>query len=197
MFKKQKPQYLDSYFKPVNSMKINNIINKAIPENNKIYDNEGLSRAYDSPNSVFIDGNKMYIAGTHNLRDVWDDISKIPFWGDVRNSERYQQAEAALKDNPQVDTVITHSLGSSVGAELNKQNNDKFNTRFYGSPFIDLSFSRDSKNKRYRHPGDIISMFDTGAINEEQTTNYELINPHAFSGYPDYSDNDDDTPKNK
>jgi pimeloyl-ACP methyl ester carboxylesterase len=38
--------------------------------------------------------------------------------GNVRNSERYQQAEAALKDNPQVDTVIGHSLGGSVALEL-------------------------------------------------------------------------------
>ena len=91
-----------------------------------------------------------------------------------------------------MDTVIGHSLGSSVGQELNKENNNKFNTRFYGSPFIDFSFSRDPKNQRYRHPGDFISMFDTGAVNEEETTNYELINPHTFTGYPDYSD--DDTP---
>jgi hypothetical protein len=29
-------------------------------------------------------------------------------------------------------------------------------------------------------------MFDTGAVNEDATTNYELINPHTFSGYPNY-----------
>ena len=192
MFKRKKHQQLNSYFKPTNSMKIDNIINKAIP-NNRISDSEGLSKAYDSPNSIYVDDNRMYIAGTHNFRDAWDDLSKIPFWGDVRNSERYQQAETSLKDNPQVDTVIGHSLGSSVGQELNKQNDNKFNSRFYGSPFIDFSFSRDPKNQRYRHPGDFISMFDTGALNEEESTNYELINPHTFSGYPDYS-NDEDSP---
>jgi hypothetical protein len=53
------------------------------------------------------------------------DVSKIPFWGDVTNSEGYQQAEAALRDNPQVDTVIGHSLGGSVALELNKQNNNQ------------------------------------------------------------------------
>ena len=159
MFKKRNHQHLNSYFKPISSMKINKIINEAIPNkpaNSGISDSEGLSKAYDSPNSIFIDGNKMYISGTHNLRDVWDDITKVPFWGDVKNSERYQQATDALKDNPQVDTIISHSIGSSVAAEINKQNNNQYKTIMYGSPFIDFSFnpSKDPNNIRFRHPGD-------------------------------------------
>lgn len=193
MFKThKKKQYLNSYYKPITPMKIQNIIDKGLPTK-RISDNEGLSKAYDSPNSIFIDGNRMYIAGTKNMRDVWDDVSKIPFWGDVRNSERYQQATDALNDNPQVDTIISHSLGSAVAAEINKNNNNKYNTRMYGSPFIDFSFSRDPKNQRYRHPGDIISMFDTGAVNEENNSTSNLINPHSYSGF---NDDDDETPNN-
>ena len=197
MCKKRKHQNLNSYFKPISSMKINKIINEAIPNkpaNSGISDSEGLSKAYDSSNAIFIDGNKMYISGTHNLRDVWDDITKVPFWGDVKNSERYQQATDALKDNPQVDTIISHSLGSSVAAEINKQSNNQYKTRMYGSPFIDFSFntSKDPNNIRFRHPGDPFSQFDTGAINEESNTTYNLINPHSFTGYPD--DNDEDKP---
>ena len=105
----------------------------------------------------------MYIAGTHTYRDVWD-WGRIPL-GDVKNSERYQQATEALNNNPQVTEVIGHSLGSNVAADLNKQNNNQFNARFYGSPFIDFSFSQDPKNQRYRHQGDWLSVFDTGAVN--------------------------------
>ncbi len=193
MFKrKKKHQYVNSYFKPINSMKIENIINKVKPNDdnnkNKISDSEGLSRAYNAPNSIFIDGNRMFIAGTHTTKDVYD-WKLIPL-GLMKYSERYSQAEAALKDNPQVDTVIGHSLGSATAAELNKQYNNKFNARYYGSPFVDFSFSRDPKNQRYRHPGDIVSMFDTGAVNEDQETNYQLINPHSYEGFPDYSDDD-------
>ena len=84
MFKrKRKHQYVNSYFKPITSMKINNIINKALP-NNRMTDNEGLSKAYNAPNSIFIDGNRMYIAGIHNFRDIVDDL-KIPFH-DVQNT---------------------------------------------------------------------------------------------------------------
>ena len=194
MFKLKKHQYVNSYFKPINSVKIENIIKQAIPDrpnNSRISDNEGLTKAYNAPNSIFIDGNRMYIAGTHNLRDVWDDVSKIPFWGDLRNSERYQQADTALKDNPQVDTVIGHSLGGSVALEINKQNNNKYKAITYGAPVLDFSFNRDPKNQRFRHPGDPFSKFDTGAFNEESNTTYNLINPHSFSGFPDNNDDDD------
>ena len=175
-------------------MKINNIINKAIPDEppnviNRISDAEGLSKAYNSPNSIFIDGNRMYIAGTHTPRDVWD-WGKIPI-GDVVHSERYQQANEALKNNPQVTEVIGHSLGSTVAAELNKQYDNKFNARFYGSPFIDFSFSRDPKNQRYRHPEDFISMFDTGAVNEDPKDKYQIAWGHSYSGFPDYYNGDD------
>ena len=51
----------------------------------------------------------MYIAGTSNFRDVWDDL-KIPFHL-TSNSQRYEQAEQALKENPNIKEVVSHSLG--------------------------------------------------------------------------------------
>ena len=55
-----------------------------------------------------------------------------------------------------------------------------------GGPILDFSFSRDPNNQRFRHPGDIVSMFDTGAVNEDQQTNDQILWPHSFSGFPDY-----------
>lgn len=191
MFKKKRRLNYDKqrYFTPSKTPKVESVINEnKAALNNKLTDSQGLSKAYEASNKVFVDGNKMYIAGTANLRDVWDDVSKIPFWGDLRNAERYQQAEAALKDNPQVDTVIGHSLGSMVGLELNKQSNNRFKTITYGAPVLDFSFNRDPNNLRYRHPGDVISMWDTGAVNEPSDTMNNLINPHSYSGYPDDND---------
>lgn len=190
MFKRRtNHQVVNSYFKPVRSMKVDNIIKQALPPDNPpskptssgITDSEGLTRAYNAPNSVFIDGNRMFIAGSHTGKDVYD-WKLIPL-GLVKYSTRYQEADAALKDNPQVDTVIGHSLGSSVAAELNRQYNNKFDGRYYGSPFLDLSFSRDPKNQRYRHPGDLVSIFDTGAVMEDPKTHYQFMNPHSYEGF--------------
>ena len=201
MFKRRKTNQVINYYKPTPNIKMNNIFKQSIQDdtphshelqfqgkNNGISDSEGLTRAYNSPNSIFIDGNKMYIAGTHNARDVYDDVSKIPIWGDLRNSQRYQQAISALDANPQVDTVIGHSLGGSVALEINKQNN-YYKTRTYGAPVLDISFNRDSKNERYRHPGDPISMFDSGAVNKEPNTINGLINPHTYNEYKNIPDN--------
>ena len=81
MFKRKKQQqYVNSYFKPVNSMKIDNVIKQAIPDqpspskpsNSGISDSEGLQKAYNAPNSVIIDGKRKFIAGTHAGKDVYD-----------------------------------------------------------------------------------------------------------------------------
>ena len=56
----------------------------------------------------------MYIAGSHTAKDWYDDVTKVPDWGDLRQSTRYQAVEKALKENPQVNRVIGHSLGGSA-----------------------------------------------------------------------------------
>ena len=62
----------------------------------------------------------MYVAGSHTARDWYDDVTKIPFWGNVKNSERYQQADRMLTANPQIRTIVGHSLGGSVSHELQR-----------------------------------------------------------------------------
>ena len=39
----------------------------------------------------------MYVAGSHTDQDWYDDFTKVPNWGDLRDSVRYQEAEKALK----------------------------------------------------------------------------------------------------
>ena len=76
-----------------------------------------MERAYADGNH-YIHGNTMCIAGSHNLQDWYDDVTKIPVWGYLRNSARYQAALDALMQNPHVKTVIGHSLGGSTALEL-------------------------------------------------------------------------------
>ncbi len=169
-------------------------------------DADGLSKAYEQPNKIFINNNKMYIAGTSSLQDVWDDL-KIPFHL-TKYSKRYEDAEKILKENPQVDNMIGHSLGGAVVLELNKNNNNKFDTTTYGSP----TFQLDDKNKgkRYRHTLDPISMFDRGAntipLNIEDllhpfsTPAIDVIDPlknHSYQGYANQGDDDEGNIGNK
>ena len=78
--------------------------------------------ACDATHNVYTHGDTLYIAGTQagklatgalpwnwgsgnfskGSEDVWDDVSKLPFLGDLTNSTRYQEAEAALKSNPNI-----------------------------------------------------------------------------------------------
>ena len=51
-------------------------------ENKIKTDAEGMDRAY-AQGDVYGEGNKMYVAGSHTLRDWYDDASKIVQWPNV------------------------------------------------------------------------------------------------------------------
>ena len=173
-----------------------------------ITDKEGLQTAYNTDHNIYTNGDTLYIAGTQagklasgvlpwnwgsgnfskGAGDVWDDVSKIPFWGDLTNSTRYKEAEAALKANPNIKRVIGHSLGGSVALELQKQY-PKLESRTYGAPVWDPTGS-DAKNKstvdRYRKYLAPVSIFDRSS-NMTIKTN-PLSSPsltHAFDNIAD------------
>ena len=85
----------------------------------EITDAEGLSKAYKH-GDYYVHGKTMFIAGSHTTRDWFDDITKIPVWGDVRESDRYQKVLKEFVDRNEIDTVVGHSLGGSVSLELQK-----------------------------------------------------------------------------
>lgn len=182
MFKKRL-YYQQPYIIPT---KMKNIIEKTKTilnePRNKISDSEGLSRAYKQPDKLYINHNILYIAGTSNLRDVYDDL-KIPFHL-TKYSKRYEDAEKILRNNNDIDTLIGHSLGSSVSLELNKNYDNKFTTRNYSSPVFDIfkNNSVNDKNLRFKTSGDIISFFDKNAINISKPS----INPLSLHSYDNY-----------
>ena len=151
-------------------------------QNNFHYNNKlGLDKAYASKSGTHVENDVMYIAGTRNMRDFYDDITKLPF-GLTKHAQRYKDAEQVLKDNPQVKQFVGHSLASSVSDELRKQHPDK-NYKLkalYGSPFIDLGFKQ--HENRFRTSGDFISMLDRGA----KTVDLGLVNPLKAHGYDQY-----------
>ena len=136
----------------------------------------GLYNAYNNINKVHVDGDTLYIAGTSNLKDAYDDISKIPFYGDIKNSTRYKQAKNALDSNKDVRRIVGHSLGGSISLELQKDNS-KYHTTTYGAPVFQLNPF--ITGNRYRFKNDPISMFDNGAI----TVDTFKLNPHSYSNF--------------
>ena len=147
-------------------------------------DETGLEKAYNNATStgIYYDPQTRteYVKGSKTLRDWYDDVTKIPVYGNLQNSERYQQARDAyqrLQDagNP-VDRVVGHSLGGSVALQLQKDLGIP-RSRTFGAPVLDLGGSSNVVN-RYRHPFDPVSMFDFGA----KPGRYELY-PHTYGGY--------------
>lgn len=174
-----------------------------------VTDREGLERAYEAEHNVYARGDTLYVAGTQagklmsgslpwnwgsgdfskGMGDVWDDVTKIPFWGDIRESTRYQEAVKALKANPNIKRIVGHSLGGSVALQLQKDF-PQLESRTFGAPVWDPTgfdeelreqFERLGKPEiidpktgmlwepkeveRYRNYLDLISIFDRSANN--------------------------------
>ena len=156
--------------------------NKFINKKHYISDAEGLRRAYNEPNRLYINGDRLYVAGTtwtdghtgnFSLNDAIDDL-KIPLF-QTKDIQRYKDAEKVLSNNPEINQLIGHSMGSSVILELNKNNNDKYTTRTYSAPVFDLfpHQNNDPNNQRYKTAGDLVSIFDYNA----NTVYKNSINP--------------------
>ena len=129
----------------------------------EISDAEGLRKAY-AQGDYYIHGRTMFIAGSHTARDWFDDITKVPKWGDLRGSERYQKVLEEFINREEIDTVVGHSLGGSVSLELQKNYPKQIKkSRTYGAPVMDLLGSEADNNDRYRNWLDPVSVLDRGA----------------------------------
>ena len=134
---------------------------------NTITNTEGLNRAYHQ-GDVYAHGNTMYIAGSHTATDWYDDFTKVPVWGDLRNAERYKKAEEVLKLNPKITNVIGHSLGGSVALELEKNYPQLKNSRTFGAPVFEPFGQESEKVARYRNWLDPMSIADRSAVNSSR-----------------------------
>ena len=139
-----------------------------------ITDAEGLDRAREQEKRIYVHGNTLYVSGTAwrnkktgmpSLQDPYDDL-KIPIFK-TKYAQRYKDAEELIKQNPNIDRVVGHSLGGSVALELAK--NYDVETRTYMAPVVDTGlFNQGMQPERYRNNNDPISMFDRGAKSYER-----------------------------
>ncbi len=129
----------------------------------KITYSQGLKRAY-AQGDYHVHGDTMYVAGSHTLKDFYDDLTKVPFYGDLRNSTRYKNSLEGLMHNPQVHTVVGHSLGGSVALELEKRLEHITGSRAYGAPVFDPMGKESNNVSRYRNWSDLVSVADRSAV---------------------------------
>lgn len=144
-----------------------------------ITDVDGLDRSYHSDNNVYVHNKTLFISGTHSFGDVLTDAT-IPFHL-LSRTPRYKQAERVLLENPTIDTIVSHSLGSAIAQVL--ADNPRVKTvRAYASPTI---FSN-PKVIHLRHPHDFISMSNLFGRSDEITAYDPNVDPHSYRGHRDY-----------
>jgi hypothetical protein len=149
-----------------------------------IQDRVGLKRAYETPDSVYVGGDTIYVAGTQisrmgeNFRDMYDDL-KIPLGG-VKSTNRYQQLQKALAAHPEAKHLVGHSLGGSAILEAAKERSD-LSTTTYGAPVFDIvpPTLLEQAPMRFANRGDPIAMLDSKA----QVGSNGLGNPHSFENF--------------
>ena len=140
--------------------------NEYLDDFSNINDETGLKRAYNNRTDLGLyhhpENKTLYIAGTKDFpRDVLDDVL-IPFHM-VHRSKRYRSANDFIKNNiDNIDTIVSHSLGSATTMKLHQDYNNRFTTRTYGTPTVSYNDNSDSRNTRLRAVGDPVSMFDRG-----------------------------------
>ena len=179
-----------TYEAPINRNKINEEVRDELAGNwSFLTDTQGLKLAYENPEGIYQNGSILYIAGTKSGRDVYDDL-KLPLYK-TQQTKRYKDVDKFIKDGTiKVDgkkltgitDIISHSLGSAVGQQINNDYGNIFRSRSYGSPFVSSQRPEDTgTNLRIRKAGDPVSVFDNAPIN----LNRSSLNPLDNHSYAD------------
>ena len=146
-----------------------NILNDFYPNSN-LTDAQGLGRAYGNGKGFYIDGDKMYVSGTFGkgtfggaVNDILADVG-LPFKM-TKYSQQYKDTSTALEENNEVQHLITHSLGSSVGAQITKDYPEReFTLTTYGAPFISRKSNITDDYINFRSILDPVSILDRSAV---------------------------------
>ena len=159
--------------------------------NSNLTNAQGLSRAYGNGKGFYIDGDKMYVSGTFGkgtvggaVNDILADVG-LPFKM-TKYSQRYKDTSTALDENNEVKHLITHSLGSSVGAQITKDYPERELTlTTYGAPFISRRSKITDDYINFRSILDPVSIADRGAITVYTGSLKPYTSHNYITGYGD------------
>ena len=157
------------------------ILNSYYPNSN-LTDAQGLSRAYGNGKGFYIDVAGTFGKGTFGgaVNDILADVG-LPFKM-TKYSQRYKDTSTAMDENNEVKHLITHSLGSSVGAQITKDYPERELTlTTYGAPFISRRSKITDDYINFRSILDPVSILDRSAV----TVYTGSLNPFTNHGYGD------------
>ena len=86
-------------------------------------DEEGFKKAYDSPNKYYQHRNKLFVAGTKDFPQNHLDDLILPVGNTLSLTKRNRDVERYCRNHmTEIDTIIGHSMGSSVAMALEEKN---------------------------------------------------------------------------
>ena len=154
MYKHRSRNEETTYEAPNTRNKINDEVTEELAGTETfLTDTQGLKLAYENPEGIYQNGSILYIAGTKSGRDVYDDL-KLPLF-QTRSTKRYKDVDKFVKDGTievggnkltGITDIISHSLGSAVGQQINDDYGNIFRSRSYGSPFVSSQRPEDTGN---------------------------------------------------
>lgn len=158
---------------------------KNVANKEKIEDRRGLWNAYSSPSGLYKTGRTLYISGTGgkdgSLRqDIIDDLLLLPT-RNAHHTEKYRDAMDKLKESPEIDRLVGHSLSSAVINKINEKNPNKYVSTTYATPTIKWKRKGKQNPKRldFRNSNDVISILDGYA----ETSDLKETNPIMAHSY--------------
>ena len=159
-----------------------------IQNKNKIEDRQGLTNAYRSPSGLYKTGKTLYISGTGGKdgdfeKDWIDNFTKLPF-RNAHNTQKYKDVMEALKKNPDVSRLVSHSLGSAVVNKINEEQPNRFATTTFATPTIKPRRKGKQNPRRldFRNPNDIVSVLD-GYAETSSFSDWNPIIAHTYKNF--------------
>ena len=159
-----------------------------IQNKNKIEDRQGLTNAYRSPSGLYKTGKTLYISGTGGKdgdfeKDWIDNFTKLPF-RNAHNTQKYKDVMEALKENPDVSRLVSHSLGSAVVNKINEEQPNRFATTTFATPTIKPKRKGKQNPRRldFRNPNDIVSVLD-GYAETSSFSDWNPIIAHTYKNF--------------
>lgn len=158
------------------------------PRSMHLADEQGLDRAYASPDGTYVKDGVLYIAGSGAQGSTGGLFGDMGRWhyipeGHPERLERHRQSLSHIHAGS-IHTVVGHSMGGSVAEKL-AMDDPSLRARLYGTPRISfprMPWDSHGRIRSFRHSSDPVSIFDFGA-DEDAVNEDSFMNPHGYRGY--------------